>query len=144
MKSVSVIVTWWTFRIFFFSARGGGRGSSRRQEGGGVGFLLKIPRGGGGFQEGEGPGGYLRRIGDFGGGGGLIFFSQKYASHPRPPHTRQKYEQTFWTNMTPNASKQGKSGSLGVIFLFIFLSCMWGLGFQKESPFSGPRRPPRL
>ena len=36
--------------------------------------------------------------------------------------------------MTPNASKQGKFGSLGAIFLFIFLPCMWGLGLQKESP----------
>ena len=30
--------------------------------------------------------------------------------------------------MTPNASKQGKFGSLGAIFLFICLPCMWGLG----------------
>ena len=36
--------------------------------------------------------------------------------------------------MTPNALEQGKFGSLGAIFLFIFLPCMWGLGFQKESP----------
>ena len=35
--------------------------------------------------------------------------------------------------MTPNASKQGNFGSLGAIFLFIFLPCMWGLGFQRES-----------
>ena len=35
--------------------------------------------------------------------------------------------------MTPNASKQGKFGSLGAVFLFIFLPCVWGLGFQKES-----------
>ena len=59
---------------------------------------------------------------------------QKYASDPRPPHTRQKYEQTSGQSMTPNASKQGKFGSLGAIFLFIFLPCMWGLGLQKESP----------
>ena len=36
--------------------------------------------------------------------------------------------------MTPNAGKRGKFGSLGAIFLFIFLPCMWGLGLQKESP----------
>ena len=59
---------------------------------------------------------------------------QKYASDPHPPHTRQKYEQTSGQNLTPNASKQGKFSSLGAIFLFIFLPCMWGLGLQKESP----------
>ena len=59
---------------------------------------------------------------------------QKYASDPRPPpHTRQKYEQTSGQNMTPNALKQGKFGSLGAIFLFIFLPCIWRLGLQKES-----------
>ena len=36
--------------------------------------------------------------------------------------------------MTPNASKQGKLDSFGAIFLFIFLPCMWGLGFQNDSP----------
>ena len=60
--------------------------------------------------------------------------NQKYASDPRPPQTRQKYEQTSGQNMTPNALEQGKFGSLGAIFLFIFLPCMWGLGLQKESP----------
>ena len=44
---------------------------------------------------------------------------QKCASAPRPPHTRQKYEQTSGRNMTPNALKQGKFGSLGAILLFI-------------------------
>ena len=39
--------------------------------------------------------------------------------------------------MTPNASKQGKFGGLGAIFLFIFLPCMWGLGLQKKSPRKG-------
>ena len=38
---------------------------------------------------------------------------------PAPPHTRQKYEQTSGQNMTPNASKQGKFGSLGAILSFI-------------------------
>ena len=38
--------------------------------------------------------------------------------------------------MTPNASKQGKFGTLGAIFLFILLPCMWGLGSLKESPIS--------
>ena len=63
-----------------------------------------------------------------------VVILQKFASDPRPPHTRQKYEQTSGHNMTPHASKQGKFGSLGAVFLFIFLPCVWGLGFQKESP----------
>ena len=58
---------------------------------------------------------------------------QKYASDPRPPHTRQKYEQTSGQTMTQFASKQGKFGSLGAIFLFIFFPCMWGLGLQNKS-----------
>ena len=33
--------------------------------------------------------------------------------------------------MTPNASKQGKLDSFAAIFWFIFLPCMWGLGFSK-------------
>ena len=55
---------------FFSSARGGGRGSPSRQEGGGFDFLLKIP----GERGAEGPGGCLRRIGDF--GGAKYFFSE--------------------------------------------------------------------
>ena len=34
--------------------------------------------------------------------------------------------------MTPNASEPGNFGSLGAIFLFILLPCMWGLGLQKD------------
>ena len=62
--------------FYFFSARGGGRGSPRPPGGGGVDFLLKIPEGGGspGGEGAEGPGGCLRRIGDFGGGGAKYFF----------------------------------------------------------------------
>ena len=41
--------------------------------------------------------------------------------------------------MTPNASKQGKLDNLGAIFLFIGLPCMWGLGFQNDSPLSATR-----
>ena len=63
-------------------------------------------------------------------------YDSEYASDPHPPHTRQKYEQESGQNMTPNASKQGKFGSLGAMFLFIFLPCMWELGFQKESPMT--------
>ena len=61
---------------FFVSARGGGRGSLRRSGGGEVDFLLKIPeRGSPGGRGAERPGGCLRRIGEFGEGGGLnIFF----------------------------------------------------------------------
>ena len=69
-----VFLAWWTFRIFFFffSARvRDGEGGVRGAGEGGAGFLLKIPSGGvsrtGGAEE---PGGCLRRIGDFRGGGG--------------------------------------------------------------------------
>ena len=34
-------------------------------------------------------------------------------------------------------SKQGKVSSLGAMFLFMFfLPCVWGLGFQKDSPLA--------
>ena len=52
---------------------------------------------------------------------------------PPPPHTRQTYEQKSGQNMTPNVSKQGKLDSFATMFLFIFLPCMWGLGFQYDS-----------
>ena len=75
---ISPKVTSWTFRIFFlFLVRGVGRGGGR--------FLLEIPgEGGGVLQEGEGlgPGGYLQRIGEFGGAGGLNFF---FSGPKRPP-----------------------------------------------------------
>ena len=50
--------SWWTFRIFFiFFGSGEGNGEVQGdREGGGVGFLLKIP-GGGGLPEGGGGGG---------------------------------------------------------------------------------------
>ena len=73
--------SWWTFQIFFiFFLLGEGEGGvwgARRGGGGGLVFYWKSQ--GGGFEEGEGPGARLRRIGDFsgvvGGGGGLnIFF----------------------------------------------------------------------
>ena len=53
--------------ILYFFLLGEGEGGVR---GARSCFLLTIPRGGGGFQEGEGPGGCLRRIGEFWGGGG--------------------------------------------------------------------------
>ena len=53
----------------------------------------------------------------------------KCASDPRPPHTRQKYEQKSGQNMTPKCWNRAKLDSFGAIFLFIFLPCMWG-GFQ--------------
>ena len=59
---------------------------------------------------------------------------QKRAGDPRPPHTRQEYEQKSGQNMTQNASKQGKLDSFGAIFLFIVLPCMWGLGLPNDSP----------
>ena len=66
----------------FFSARGGGRGSPRAPRGGGVGFLLKIPRGGGGVsRRGRGREGVCGELGIFGGGGAKYFFS----GPKRPP-----------------------------------------------------------
>ena len=38
--------------------------------------------------------------------------------------------------MTPHASKEGKLDRFAAIFLFIFLPCMWVLGFQNDSPIS--------
>ena len=67
--------------FLFFSARGGGgkEGGVRgaRREGGGRFFYWKSPEGGSPGREGPlGPGGCLRRIGEFclGEGGGVIFF----------------------------------------------------------------------
>ena len=64
--------------FYFFFLLGEGEGGVRgAREGGGVGFLLKIPRGGGGFPGGEGAGRVSAvHWGIFaGGGGGLnIFF----------------------------------------------------------------------
>ena len=57
-------------------------------QGRGTGFLLKITRGGGGgFQEGEGPGGCLRRIGEFCGGEGAKYF----CSGPKRPPSKQSF-----------------------------------------------------
>ena len=60
---------------------------------------------------------------------------QKYASDPRPPTYKEKYEQTSGHNMTPNASKQGKFGSLGGhVFVHMFALYVGGWGREKESP----------
>ena len=48
-----------------------------------------------------------------------------------PPHTRQTYEQKSEQNTTPNAAKQGKFGSFGALFLFIFCG---GWGFKTNPP----------
>ena len=70
------IRSWGTFQIFlFFFCSGRGRGESEAPGGGGVDFSLKIPGGGSpGGRGAEGPGGCLRRIGDFGEGGATYFF----------------------------------------------------------------------
>ena len=61
--------------FYFFCSGGGGKGSSRRRDmGKGVDFLLKIPGGVSRKGRAEGPGGCLRRIGEFGGGGANFFF----------------------------------------------------------------------
>ena len=63
-------ISWWTFGIFFF--RSGGEGGVRgARNGGDRFFLIEDPRRG--FPRGEGPmgpGGCLRRIGNFCWGGG--------------------------------------------------------------------------
>ena len=59
--------------FYFFPARGGAKGSPRREERRGDGFFIENPRRGG-FQEGEGPGGCLRRSVFFFLGGGPTFF----------------------------------------------------------------------
>ena len=56
--------------FLYFSARGG-KGESKAPGGGGVGVFIENSRGGVSRSGGvEGPGGCLRRIGGFGGGGG--------------------------------------------------------------------------
>ena len=78
--------TWWTFRIFFiyFFARGGGIGESEAPGGRGV-FFIENPRRGGEEEGGaEGPGGCLRRIGEFGGGGAKYFFSETSSKQMNP------------------------------------------------------------
>ena len=65
--------TWWTFRIFLiFCCSGTGKGESEAAAGEG---FIENPRKGGVSRTGgvEGPGGCLRRIGEFGGGGVNIF-----------------------------------------------------------------------
>ena len=58
-----------SFGYFFnFFLLGEGEGGVRGAGRGGVVSLLKIPQGGGGLEEGEGPAGCLRRLGDFFGG----------------------------------------------------------------------------
>ena len=67
---------------------------------GGIGFLLKIPGGGGGcFQEGEEPGGCLWRIGEFGGGGGLnIFFGAETSTkNCKQPGLKTRLATPRWT-----------------------------------------------
>ena len=58
--------------IFYFFWSGRGKGESEALGGGGVGFFIENPKGGGGVSRrgAEGPGGCVRRIGDFFWGGG--------------------------------------------------------------------------
>ena len=58
---------------------------------------------------------------------------QNYGGDPRPPHTRQKYEQKSGQNMTPNASKQGKFQSGSHIFA-AFFALYVGVGVSKGTP----------
>ena len=81
-KNITYIITWRTFRVFYFffcSVEGEG-GSPRRGGGGGVGFLLKIP-GGGGSRRGRGREGVCGELGNLGSGLNKIFFS----GPKRPP-----------------------------------------------------------
>ena len=67
---------WWTYRIFFFSS-GRGKGKTEAPEVGGGRFFIENPKGWGGGSPGgggdEGPGGCLRRIGEWGGGANIFF-----------------------------------------------------------------------
>ena len=56
--------------IFYFFCSGEGEGSPRHREGGGDWFFIKNPRRGGFSRKGKGPGGCLRQVGEFFGGGG--------------------------------------------------------------------------
>ena len=61
--------------IFYFFLLGEGEGGVRgARKGGGDPFFIEHPRRGGVPAGAEGPGGCLRRIGEFGGGGLNIFF----------------------------------------------------------------------
>ena len=67
--------SWWTFRIgFYFFLLGEGEGGIRGIGEGGGSIFIENPRRGEGVSSGgegaEGPGGCLRRIGEFGGGWG--------------------------------------------------------------------------
>ena len=62
--------------FLFFSAPGRGKGESEAKGGGGADFLLKIPgRGVSRRERGRGGGRVSGRIGEFGGGGEIYFFS---------------------------------------------------------------------
>ena len=52
---------------------------------------------------------------------------------PRAFFLKLGWSPGFW-NMTQNASKQGKFDGFAAILLFIFVPCMWELGFQNDSP----------
>ena len=71
------------------------------------------------------------------------FYSQKYASDPRSPHARQKYEQTSGQNMAPNASKQGKFGSLGRPYFRSYFCLVCGGWAFKKNPL-GPAKTYKL
>ena len=71
------------FDIFYFFLLGEGEGGVRgARRGAGSVFIENPTRGWGGFQEEEGPGGCLRRIGDFFWGGGAKYF---FSGPKRPP-----------------------------------------------------------
>ena len=59
--------------------------------------------------------------------------SQKYAGDPRPHIQGKIMNKTSGQKITSNASKQGKFGSLGAIFLFIFFASYVGVGVAKLS-----------
>ena len=46
--------------------------------------------------------------------------------------TMNKHLDKIWPQLT---SKQGKLDGFAAKLLFRFLPCMWGLGFQNDSPF---------
>ena len=114
--------------FLFFSARGGGKGNPRRREGGGVRFLLKIPGGGGGLEEGEGPRGregVCGELGNLGGGGAKYFFfgaemSTKFSNY-------ETFTSYTWTRRDLSGTKKEPKPKLLSPDIF-----WWGGGIPRE------------
>ena len=98
--------------IFYFFCSGEGKGESGATWGG-VGFLLKIPRGGGVSQEGVGGGEGAGRVsagdlGNLGGGGAKYFFSG-----PKCPPREESAKKNKENRKTKNETNKKMIGGLG-------------------------------